>query len=134
MVCLAFVFFAMLRQSILAPAPHRQFDLSYYACRGDILVASPAKLLVVRWTKTIQSEGAAPVIPILEVNGHPADLVAAYAELLAASPTSHPNQPLLTIGSGRARKVVTIPMLVSGFRIMLDALNLETALYSLHSL
>ena len=44
------------------------------------------------------------MISIPEVNGHPVDPVAAYAELLAAFLTSHPNQPLLTKGSGEVRK------------------------------
>ena len=54
--------------------------------------------------------------------GASANSVADYIDLFVASPTSHPNQPFLKIGLGEARKVVTVSMLVSGFRIMLDAL------------
>ena len=38
-----------------------------------------------------------PVLPIPAVLGHTPDPVAAYKALLAASPTTHPNQPLLTV-------------------------------------
>ena len=70
-----------------------------------------------------------PVIPIPEVKGHLADPVKAYS-----LPTTHHNQALIIISSGEARTVVTIPMLASGLKIMLYALNLDMGLYSLHSL
>ena len=75
-----------------------------------------------------------PVIPIPSVLGHPADPVAAYLDLLAASPTSHLNQPLLTMTSGGTATVVTIPTLVKAFNILLKPLRLDTGFYSLHSL
>ena len=78
--------------------------------------------------------GNAPVIPIPSIQGHPADPVKAYLDLLAASPTSHPNQPLLTITSGGTTMIVTMPTLVKAFSILLEALRLDTCLYSLHSL
>ena len=74
------------------------------------------------------------MLPIPEVKGHPINQVAAYADLLTASPTFHPNEPLLTIGSGKSKTVVTLPMLANGLRTMLDALCLDTSLCSLHSL
>ena len=46
---------------------------SHQALRGDILVRPPGLLLIVRWTKTIQSLGSASVLPKPEVKGHPAD-------------------------------------------------------------
>ena len=90
--------------------------------------------MVVRWSKTIQTVGKAPVILIPNVQWHPSDHVKAYLDLLAASPTSHPNQPLLTITSVGTTMIVTIPTLVKTFSIFLKALHLDTGLYSLHSL
>ena len=66
--------------------------------------------------------------------GHPANPVQAYRDLLATSPTTHPEQPLLTFNSGRAKMVVTLPMLVNSLNIFLEALQMDTVLYSLHSL
>ena len=55
-------------------------------------------------------------------------------DLLAASLTTNPNQSLFTMGSSRAQTVVTIPMLVKAHKIMLNALQFDTTLYSLHGL
>ena len=95
-VCLTFGFFAVLRQLNLVPPSAAQFDPMWPTCRGDIVMAPPGLQILVRWTKTHQSVGQAPVLPIPEVSGHPTDPVAAYRLLLAASPTTSPDQPLLT--------------------------------------
>ena len=41
-VCLALGCFTMLRQSKLTPAPHKYFNPSHHACRGDILLDHPS--------------------------------------------------------------------------------------------
>ena len=46
----------------------------------------------------------------------------------------HPYQPLLTISARGTTTVVTIPMLAQASLILLEALNLDLGLYSLHSL
>ena len=81
----------------------------------------------------VQAVSNAPVIHIAQVRGHPTDPVQAYRDLLGASPTTHPNQPLI-FTSGCTRTVVTIPMLVSALNILLEALQLDTKLYLLNSL
>ena len=86
-----------------------------------------------RWTKTIQVVVRYPLLPIPAIPGHLADLVAAYRQLIQTSPTSLLNQPLITITTGACRQVVTVKMLSSAL-IMLDALSLDSSLYSLHSL
>ena len=133
-VCLTFVFFGMLCQSNLAPTSSATFDPSWHAHWGDFPISLLGLLLAVRWTKTVQLVCNAPVIPIAHVMGHPADPVQAYQDLLAASPTTHPNQPLLTFNSGGSRMAVIIPMLVSSLNILLEALLMDTSLYSLHIL
>ena len=72
-----------------------------------------------------------PVIPIPSVPGDP---VAAYLDLLITSPTSHSNQPLITMTSGGYATIVTILTLVKPFNILLEALRLDMGFYSLHSL
>ena len=94
--------------------------------RGDVLLSPPSLLLVIRWTKTVQTVGNAPVIPIPRVQEHPADPTQAYLDLLAASPITHPNQPLLAITSGSNRTVVTILMLVTASTILLYRLFSST--------
>ena len=84
--------------------------------------------------KNIQVVGKSPVLPIPQVKPHPLDLVAAYTELLATSPIIHPNQPLLTMRAAKGPITLTVPMLFQRLKIKLDPLELDTKLYSLHSL
>ena len=73
------------------------------------------------------------VHPILEVTGHTADPVAAYRDLLLASPTISLNQPLLTGTRGGKQVVVTLNTLNRALKVMLDALGVDTSLHSLQS-
>ena len=88
-VALTFGYFAMLRQSNLAPPSLAKFDPSRHTCRGDVMAASPGLVLLLRWTKTLQSMDNLPLVPLPRLQQHPADPVAAYEELLAASPTTN---------------------------------------------
>ena len=94
----------------------------------------PGLLLIIMWSKIIQMIGTTHVLQLPEVRRHSADSVTACIDLLVASLTTHPNQPLLPIGSGRAWTVVTIFMPVNALRIMWETLQLDTTLYSLQSL
>ena len=96
LVCLTFGFFAMFRQSNLAPPSASQLDLTRHTCRGHIFMAPPGLQILVHWSKTHQSIGIAPVLSIPEVQGQPSDKDAAYLLLLASSPTTLADQPLLT--------------------------------------
>jgi hypothetical protein len=40
-----------------------------------------------------------PLVPLPQLEHHPANPMAAYLDLLAASPTLHEDQPLLTVSS-----------------------------------
>ena len=73
---------------------------------GDIFMTPPGLQILVQWTKTHQSVHRAPVLPILEVPECPADLVAAYHLLLAASPTTSADQsPSIVYTEGRQRQL-----------------------------
>ena len=133
-VCLTFGFFIMLRQSNLVPPSAAQFDSSWHTCRGDIFFAPPGHHILVRWTKTHQSVGQEPVLPIPEELGHPTDPVAAYHLLLAASPTMSPDQPLLTYLHRGYRTMVTVPILSHALASLLHHLRYDAGCFSLHSL
>ena len=60
-------------------------------------MATPRPPVIVRWTKSMQMAGKILVFLILEVIGHPANPVAAYKDLLAASPTTSLNVSRLTV-------------------------------------
>ena len=131
-VCLMFGFYGMRRQK--SNFALSQSDPSCHACEEDVLFSPSGLLLVVKWTKMVQTVGNNPVIPIQRVHEHPMDPVKAYLNLLAASPTTRPNQPILTISVRGTTMVVTISMLPRAFNILLEALHLDPGLYSLHSL
>ena len=77
------------------------------------------------WTKT-QQWATMP--------GHPANHMAAYKQLLQASPTKTANQPLLTLVKNGQLQAVMVTMLARALSLMLQAQGLDTGLYSLHSL
>ena len=74
------------------------------------------------------------MLPMPTLTGHPANPVAGYRQLLVASLTSSPNQPVLTITNGGPTTQVTLCMLARAFSIMIKALGFNPGLYSLHSL
>ena len=133
-VCLTFGFFRMLRQSNLAPPCQAQFDPSRHTCRRDIIQAPPGLLIIIRLTKTHQTAGSAPVLPIPAVPGHPVDPVAAYHQLLASSPSSSPDHPLFTYTQGTGVVTVMVCMLAAALATMLQSLGTDYTLFSFHSL
>ena len=58
----------------------------------------------------------------------------AYQDLLTFSPTASSNQPLLTFTTKSGTTTVTVKMLSSALRIMLQALKVDYELYYFHSL
>ena len=129
-VCLTFGFLGMLRQSNLASRDPSttQLDITRHTCRGFILIAPPGVLLIDRWTITLQvvCTGYNHVLSIPQIHHHPADLVAAYRQLLTASPTTHPNQPFLTFNTRTGITIVTVKMLTQELSIMLHALRMDS--------
>ena len=96
LVCLTFGYFAMLRQSNLAPSAPSTLTPLGTPAEANFFFSPPSLLLLVRWTKTHQSVGKSPVLPIPSVPAHPSDPVAAFHLLFRSSPTTSPNHPLLT--------------------------------------
>ena len=133
-LCLTFGFFAMLRQSNLAPPSAITFEPTRHTYRDDIFTAPPSLLIPVRWIKTHQSIGKALVLPIPGVPSHPAEPVAAYHQLFTSSPTTSSDQPLLTYNTQCCSTTVTVSMLSRALSVLLDALGLDPVLFSFHSL
>ena len=68
------------------------------------------------------------------VPDHPVDPVDVYHQLIASSPSSSPDHSLLSYLDGTKLVIVTITMLAAPLATMVQALGLDLALYSLHSL
>jgi hypothetical protein len=134
-VAITIGFFAMARQSNLAPRAAKNFDPSRHTCRADVVLEAPGLILLLKWSKTCQSMQQPDIIPIPHVPGSPADPVAAYKDLLRAQPTGHPNQPLLSLPSKKGTILtITSRQLAEALRELIIALELDPHMYSLHSL
>ena len=123
-------FFGFLRQSNLAPTS-ASFDVTRHTTRDDVWPAPPGLLIRLKWSKTLQSPGDATIVPIPSIPGHPLDPVAAFQAMVAGSPTTHGQSPLLVHPRGR---VITTRHLQSSLRSILTSLGVPAHLYSLHSL
>ena len=93
--------------------------------------APPGLLIRLKWSKTLQSPGDATIVPIPSIPGHPLDPVAAFQAMVAGSPTTHGQSPLLVHPWGR---VITTRHLQSSLRSILTSLGVPAHLLSLHSL
>ena len=126
-----FRFFAMLWQSNLAPSSSAHFDPSQHICRS-IISAPTGLLILIRWSKMLQSISSTPVLPISEVIIHPANTVVAYQHLLTSFHASSLNKPLLPQGQipGHSNNAHADPSL----SVMLNALGLDSTMYSHPSL
>ncbi len=133
-VALLFGFYGMLRMSNIAPTSIATFDPSRHTCRGDVLIQLPGIVLVIKWSKTLQDMGASQLVPLPHMPGHPMDPLQAYLDLLHSSPTSHPNQALLTRQVNGLPEPFTATFLSHLLKDMLTPLALDPGLYSYHSL
>jgi integrase len=131
---LILAFFGMLRVSNLAPLSPAALDTSRDISRGDVAFKSPGLVVKIKWSKTLQTLGTPPLIPLPVIRGNPLDPVQAYKDLLATTPTLYPTQPLLTYKLGKATHVLTTPLLNKLLAQLLSALRLDPTQYSFHSL
>ena len=127
-------FFGMMRQSNLARHTITIFDLTRHTCQSYIILSSPGIIIIMKWSKTVQSLDNAVLLPIPQLSGQLMDPIRAYKGLLAASPTVSPNQPLLTHPSANGPVTITSDTLSTLLKVMLAELGFDCALYSLHSL
>ena len=95
---------------------HYAFDSSQHTCRGNVIV--PPR--------------DAPHYSLDQVNAYATTSdhrsIMAYKDPLLDSPTSSPNQPLLTVSQGGEQVMVTVDMLTRTLKVMLEALDLDTSL------
>jgi hypothetical protein len=126
-VAITFAYFGMLRQSNLAPAHGRDWDITRHTSRGDVTIAPPGLVLNIKWTKSAQTINCTPLVPIPTVQGAITDPLSAYRELLLMCPTRYPQDPLLLLPNDKGRKVVTITHLRNAFTQLLEQVGLSTS-------
>lgn len=124
-------YFSFVRQSNLAPHSARSFDPLRHTARADVFLQDNMMYILLKWTKTLQ-HGKFQIIPIPQIKGHKHCPVKTYTAMtkIIKAPSSAPVFMLPTqVGS----TPLTIPFLQKSLNIILDALGINSKLYSMHS-
>ncbi len=123
-------FFGFLRSSNLAPSAHQHFDKTRHLTRGDVIVAEPGLRVKLKWSKTLQTALQPRIIPIVQVNNEPLDVVLTFNSITRQIPAAE-HAPLFLLPGG---KTITVRQIRSTFKALLRATGYSTHHYSLHSL
>lgn len=129
-----FGFFSFVRQSNLAPISSASFDARRHTCRGDVFVHPPGLVVLLKWSKTLQTHQKMPLIPLPAIPGHHLCPVRAYQDMLSVAPTRSSDDPLLMLpsASGELRPLTTT-QLRHAFNTLMECLGHTPTAYSLHS-
>ena len=93
-------FFAFLRLANLVPHARKDFSIIKHLCRGDIIFKENRAIVMIKWSKTLQSKNTIRLISVPRL-GSVICPVAALKKLLKISPGDN-NTPLFQILVGRA--------------------------------
>ena len=128
-------FYGFLRQSNLALRSPTSFDPDRNTCRQDVFYAEPGLVILLKWTKTSQHSNSYDLIPLPAIKGSNLCPVQAYTDMTAALPTTTPDQPLLVLPACDTYGYipVTIRWLSHFLYVLLESLDINPGLYSLHS-
>ena len=100
-----------------------------------MLVRPPGLVIILKWSKSCQRGEEGSTVPLPKIPAHPLCPLQAYREMLAVSPTHHPNQPLLMITGARThRPSLTTGQLTRTLQDLMTTLGYSASQYSLHSL
>ena len=129
-------YFGFLRQSNLAPASHHAFDPTRHTCRADVIYHPPPGLVIIlKWTKTMQSSSRTHLVPIPAISHHPLCPVQAFRDMDTALPAPAPNSPLLLLTDRQNRLVpLGLDKLNKAFKVLISSAGYSSDQYSFHSL
>ena len=125
------LYFSFMRQSSMVPRTATQFDQTRHMARADIFFESPGYIILLKWTKTMQY-GKTTLLPVPQIN-HRHCPVKAMVAMLNDQPTSKDTKVPLFIVPDTNFVPLTSKYLSEALQIMLNALNIQEKLYSLHS-
>ena len=128
------MFFAFLRRSNIAPKSAKSFDKHRNLLRQDIIANDSGLEVIVRWSKTIQCSERVLSIPLVAIPSSPLCPVTAYKAMLRKIPAS-PKQPAFVVHDSHGRCLpLTQSQLTKRFDELISILDLDSKVYSLHSL
>lgn len=129
-VAVLILFTTAFRQSNLAPATSRAFDVTRHLLRTDVRLASAHVQVREKWSKTRQQITRDRWLAVPRVTGSPLCLHAAITALYYESPTTRHNQPLLIFKEGTP---MPLSFITRAFKEALTRAGLSHRL-TLHSL
>ena len=129
--CYLIAFFGFFRLSNLVPHSARDFSLLKHLTRGDVFFHKDFVIILIKWSKTMQTNDQAKLIrlPILNNSLCPA---AALRHLLQHSPGSK-NSPLFQFRCSQMWVPLTNNRVRAHLRNILSLLNLHTSFITFHS-
>lgn len=127
-----FAFFGFLRCSNLVPDTANDFDIHRHLSRGDVFLHGAQLVIMIKWSKTLQSKERFILLPLPSLPTHPLCPVQAFHDLLRLFPAP-PNAPFFILSPSRPFRPLTAPRLRRLLAVLLHALGLSSHLYSMHS-
>ena len=92
-------FFGFFRISNLAPSSKREFKIAKHLCRGDVLFHGKFLIVIVKWSKTLQSANKGTYVILPELTGSRLCPMSALRAMLLQFPAKN-NDPLFLGPSG----------------------------------
>ena len=121
-------FFGFLRISNLVPPSKTSFDVTKHLCRGDIIFQDSHAIVLIKWSKTLQSSTKGTFIIIPSLGNSPLCPVTALKAWLGSYSHS-PSCPLFLLPSGS----LTQSQVRTHLTKILTHLQLNPAIYSFHT-
>ena len=121
-------FFGFLRISNLAPNSKLSFDLTKHLCRGDFICHGSSAVLLIKWSKTLQTSQSGTFITLPNLGASPLCPIKALKNMITHSPLP-PNFPMFLTSLG----VVTQSQIRSHLTKVLSLLNLDHSHFTFHT-
>ena len=126
-------FFSFLRISNLVPHSIRKYDPLHQLARADVIFAPPGAHLIIKWSKTLQSNNQVRVLKIPHLGASSLCPVRALKSLLKLAPGSN-NSPLFQVQYQGSWVPLTDTRLRKNFSQILKKLHLSHSNIIFHSL
>ena len=130
--CYLMAFFGFFRLSNLVPHTARDFSLLKHLTRGDVFFHKDFVIILIKWSKTMQTNDQAKLIRLPILNNPLCPAAAALRHLLHHSPGAK-NSPLFQFRSSQTWTPLTDNRVRSHLKNVLSLLNLNTSFITFHS-
>ena len=125
-------FFSCIRKSNLLPASSSALKSHMHLKRADIVSTSDSIILVLPWTKTLQSKDNIHTIPIAKMDGAAINPVQVYQDFVADNPVPM-NFPAFAYRQAGEVRILTQYQYIDILKKSLESLGIPSANFSSHS-